>query len=209
MTNARPLKYPSGRIIVFAKTPQPGAVKTRLAQTIGSDTAAMLYRQLLRFTMLRVDHAALAPVQLQVTPSVEHPLFDALAAQGIEVIEQQGADLGQRMSNALQAALVHSEFAVLIGTDCPALSVGYLERACRSLLDGAEVVLGPAEDGGYVLIGMRQYHKELFEQVPWSTDQVLAVTRERLATLGCRAVELDTLWDLDRPEDLLRWRRGA
>lgn len=208
MTSARPLKYPGGRIIVFAKTPQPGAVKTRLAETIGVDAAAVLYRQLLRFTMLRVDHAALAPIQLQVTPSVEHPLFDSLAAQGIEVTEQQGADLGERMANALETALAESEFAVLIGTDCPALSVGYMEQACRALIDGAEVVLGPAEDGGYVLIGMRRYRKELFEQIPWSTDRVLAATRDRLATLDCRAVELDTLWDLDRPEDLLRWRRG-
>lgn len=208
MTSARPLKYPGGRIIVFAKTPRPGSVKTRLAETIGAENAAVLYRQLMRFTVMRVEHAALAPVQLQVTPDLQHPLFDSLAEQGIDIIEQQGADLGARMSNAFQVVLADSEFALLIGSDCPALSVAYLESACRALLDGTEVVLGPTEDGGYVLIGMRRCHAALFEDIPWSTDQVMAVTRQRLASLGCRALELDTLWDLDRPEDLLRWRRG-
>ena len=138
-----------------------------------------------------------------------HPLFQSLANQGIPVELQQGSDLGERMHNALEAALLHGEFALLIGTDCPALTVDYLDRACRALLDGADVVLGPAEDGGYVLIGLRHCHRELFTDIPWSTDRVLDITRERLATQGCRAVELDTLWDLDRPEDLLRWRRGS
>ncbi len=168
----------------------------------------MLYGQLLRLTVLRAEQAALAPVQLQVTPDIHHPLFESLAAQGIEIRQQQGADLGERMARALREALKQSQFAVLVGSDCPAMSVGYLDRACRSLTDGAEVVLGPAEDGGYVLIGARHSYEPLFEGISWSTDQVLTETRQRLAMLGCRTVELDTLWDLDRPEDLLRWRRG-
>jgi hypothetical protein len=94
---------------------------------------------------------------------------------------------------------------VLIGTDCPAMNADYLRRACRYLDAGSAVVLGPAEDGGYVLIAARTCDRRLFSDIPWSSDRVLQLTRARLRALKLPYKELDTLWDVDRPEDLRRW----
>ncbi|MGB7542815.1 MAG: TIGR04282 family arsenosugar biosynthesis glycosyltransferase, partial [Burkholderiales bacterium] len=113
-------------------------------------------------------------------------------------------DLGERMQRALAAALARSERAILVGSDIPALSAQYLRDADRSLAGGDDVVLGPAEDGGYVLIGLRRCDPELFREIPWGGPTVLAETRWRIARLGLRSRELPALWDVDRPEDLER-----
>jgi len=200
-------RYPDGRILVFAKAPVAGEVKTRLAAHIGKQAAAALYEQLLRDTVGMALRTGLAPVELHVSSRTCHPLFASLAdRQPLEVRLQKGADLGQRMYHALQTALQTASFAVLIGTDCPAMSADYLVQACRQLDAGSAVVLGPAEDGGYVLIAARSCHQRLFTDIPWSSDRVLQLTRARLQALQLPYAELDTLWDLDRPEDLRRWR---
>ena len=203
-------RYPGGRILVFAKAPVPGEVKTRLAAHIGKQAAAVLYEQLLRDTVGLALGSGLAPVELHVASQSRHPLFVSLAdRQAVEVRLQKGADLGQRMSHALQTTLQTAGFAVLIGTDCPAMTADYLQRACRQLDAGSAVVLGPAEDGGYILIGARTCDERLFTDIPWSSDRVLQLTRARLQALKLPYTELHTLWDLDRLEDLERWQRES
>ena len=108
------------------------------------------------------------------------------------------------MAGAFEPAEKTSDFAILIGTDCPVMTADYLEKACQSMDTGCSVVLGPVEDGGYVLIGCRHLYASLFTDMPWSSDRVLALTRQRLRSLDLQFAELDTLWDLDTPEDLER-----
>ena len=210
MTGQPDYRYPDGRILVFARPPVAGAVKTRLAAHIGRQAAAALYEQLLCETVGMAVGAGLAPVELHVASQTSHPVFVSLAdRQPLEIRPQKGADLGQRMYHALQTTLQTAGFAVLIGTDCPAMSAAYLQRACRQLDAGGPVVLGPAEDGGYVLIGARSCDERLFADIPWGSDRVLQQTRARLRALKLPHSELDTLWDLDRLEDLRRWQTTA
>ena len=195
---------------MFAKAPVPGEVKTRLAAHIGKQAAVVLYEQLLRDTVGLALGTGLAPVELHVASQTSHPLFMSLNdGQPLEIRLQKGADLGQRMYHALQTTLRTARFALLIGTDCPAMTADYLQRACRQLDAGSAVVLGPAEDGGYILIGARTCDERLFTDIPWSSDRVLQLTRARLQALKLPYTELDTLWDLDRLEDLTRWRTAA
>ena len=208
MTRQSDYQYPAGRILVFAKPPVAGEVKTRLAAHIGEQAAAILCEQLVRDTVGLAVRARLAPVELHVASQPCHPLFVSLADRHqVEIRTQKGTDLGQRMCHAIQAALHAGDFALLIGTDCPAMTENYLRRACQRLAAASAVVLGPAEDGGYVLIGARSCDERLFTDIPWGSERVLRLTRARLQALSLPYTELDTLWDLDRPEDLERWQR--
>ena len=194
---------------VFAKDPVPGAVKTRLAATIGSAAAAHLYGELVERT-LRVAVAARAAgvvcdVELWCEPDERRPAFAAWRAQyRLTLQTQSDGDLGARMHRALASSLARGTPALLIGTDCPVLDVRYLERAAKSLDDG-DVVLGPAEDGGYVLVGLAR-DVDVFSGVAWSTPDVMAATRAKLEALGVAWRELPPLWDLDTPDDLARYR---
>lgn len=197
------MRYPNGRLIVFAKAPVPGTVKTRLIPALGADGAAALAGRLIARTLDMAWHSAAAPLELHVDPDAAHPFFLSLA-EAPPMVAQQGSDLGKRMHHALTAALRGTDFAVLIGTDCPGMDGNYLQQACAALAEGCDAVLGPAEDGGYVLIGVRRPEPALFAGVEWGSDRVLAQTRARIAALGWKLFELPTLWDLDRPEDLAR-----
>jgi rSAM/selenodomain-associated transferase 1 len=196
-------RYPNGRILVFAKAPEPGAVKTRLIPSLGAAGAAALAARCILNTVAMARDCQAAPVELHVSPDIRHPFFQALP-DAPPLSPQHGDDLGERMHGALAAALADAEFALLIGTDCPALGCDYLRQACAALAEGRDAVLGPAEDGGYVLIGVRRSVPALFDGVEWGSDRVLEQTRQRLVELGWKCLELPTLWDLDRPEDLAR-----
>jgi rSAM/selenodomain-associated transferase 1 len=184
-----------------------GSVKTRLATCIGSEAAVELHRELMLGTLELAVNARLAPLELYVTPDTSHPFIQSLARRlPISLRCQQGTDLGQRMCGALQDALRDSEFALLIGSDCPVMTADYLDQACRELRAGADLVVGPAEDGGYVLIGARRCCPRLFEAIPWGSSAVLQATRERAQSQQLRYAELAVLWDVDTPADLERWR---
>ena len=205
-----PYRYPEGRILVFARAPVAGRVKTRLAAVVGTGRAAALYRSWLRTTVERAVTARLAPVELWTTPAVGHPYFAELMTDyDLRVRPQGDGDLGRRMERALRLALEEASFAILIGSDCPLMDGDYLEAACARLQDGMEMVIGPAEDGGYVLLGARRCETALFRDMPWGSERVLAHTRKRLLALGCRWAELDALWDIDTAEDLRRWEALA
>ena len=196
-------RYPEGRILVFAKAPLAGRVKPRLAAGIGGQEAAALYARLMEETVCTSVQAALAPVTLCVDGA--HPDFIALGERhDLAIVSQQGTDLGMRMYHAIRNALEQADFAVLIGTDCPLMSADYLAQACESLRRGSEFVFGPAEDGGYVLVGARYAEPKLFSAMRWSTAHVMQQTRRRLRWLNRSCTELETLWDLDTREDLER-----
>jgi rSAM/selenodomain-associated transferase 1 len=196
----------SCRIMVFAKAPTPGEVKTRLVPALGEAAAAQLHRQLVERTLFTALAARLGPVELWCAPGTNDAFFAACARQhGVSLRAQGEGDVGMRMGRALELALVDGSPALLIGSDCPALTAEYLREAAAALAGGNDAVVGPAEDGGYVLVGLaRSPSVQLFENIAWGTAAVMQQTRARLARLDWRWRELATLWDLDRPEDLPR-----
>lgn len=197
------MKFPAGRLLQFAKAPLPGRVKTRLAAEVGDAAAVQLHCRLVRYTFSLLHKSAMAPLQLWVSGHAEHPLFIGLQrTHSTPLYEQRGADLGERMHHALATALCDGDYAVLVGSDCPALDREYLDAAFAALDAGSDVVVGPARDGGYVLIGLRRPCSQLFQGMQWGADTVLAETRERLAMLDCDWLELPELWDVDRKADL-------
>ncbi len=203
-------RFPRARVLVFAKAPVAGACKTRLIPALGADGAADLHRALLEDTLARLAPAGIAPIELWCAPDAGHPVFRELAARwAVSLHTQQGDDLGARLRHAATNALAQAEAVVLIGCDCPGLGSAQVTSALTALLESSpqDAVLGPADDGGYVLLGLRQAARELFADMPWGGDQVAAVTRERMAGLGWRWRELASLPDLDRPEDLIWYRR--
>jgi rSAM/selenodomain-associated transferase 1 len=203
------MRHPRGRILIFAKAPVPGKVKTRLAATLGEGEAARLYTAMVRHAVATAVEVELSPVRLYVEDA-GHPLFAELREQfEIPLREQTGADLGARMEAALREALEEADYAVLIGCDWPTVDAEYLERALRLLAEGAGVVLGPAEDGGYVLIGLRQPQPRLFAAIPWGTLEVLTVTRTRCHELGIEPQELQSRYDIDAEADLRRFRAAS
>lgn len=203
------VQYPNSKILLFAKAPLPGRVKTRLIPILGAEAAAQLYQQLLIATVERVASASVAPITCFYTPNEEHPIFERLASQWkIELRQQRGVDLGERMAQAVAITLESSDSAILIGGDCPQLNANHLQQTLTWLYRGLDAVIGPAEDGGYVLLGLRRYNRRLFEDITWGGSDVLELTRERLRELSWSWRELETLWDLDRPEDLKRYQAG-
>lgn len=194
---------------VFAKPPLPGLVKTRLAASIGNEAAAAVYRDLVLRTL---GVAALArrtgivrDVELWVAPGADPgPLSTWSEQLGIALRTQRGASLGERMRDALRSSLAAGSPALLIGTDVPGFDIPYLARAAAAL-EGNDVVIGPAEDGGYVLVGLAR-DVDAFDGVAWSTPEVMTQTRAKLAAAGARWIELPVLWDVDTREDLARWQ---
>ena len=195
--------------MIFAKAPTPGRVKTRLIPALGESGAAELQRQLIERTLCTAVAAGLGRLDLWCAPDPDDPFFAACAERhGVGLRAQGEGDLGMRMARALEFALAAGAPALLIGCDCPALTSAYLREAAGVLAGGSDAVLGPAEDGGYVLIGLaRSPPAQLFENIAWGTASVMQETRTRLARRNWRWRELALLWDVDRPEDLQRLRQ--
>jgi rSAM/selenodomain-associated transferase 1 len=192
-------------LVIFAKAPRPGTVKTRLIPLLGAEGAAGFHARLVKHTLETARAASFRGIELHCTPDADDPFFRFCASHfGVAVSAQTQGDLGARMLAAFKGALAVNDCALLIGSDCPALTARHLRRAERALRDGADAVLGPCEDGGYALIGVRRIEARLFENIAWGGDSVTTVTRSRLAELGWHWHELDTLWDVDRPEDYQR-----
>jgi len=200
-------RFPLAALAIMAKAPVPGQVKTRLISAVGAETAARLHAALLRKTGREMLRANLCPVRLWCAPDTGHPEFAALQSLGAALKTQCGGDLGARMARAARESLDTAEQVIVIGTDCPALDHGYVESAIVALMRGDDAVVGPAEDGGYCLLGLKRVDDELFRNMPWGGERVLEETRRRLDKLRWRWSELPPLWDVDRPEDLRRLER--
>jgi hypothetical protein len=187
---------------MLARSPIPGRVKTRLIPALGEEGACDLQRRLLGHALqLPGTNFSQRFLWLDDTPDAE--LENLAEKLGWVLVEQPAGDLGERMRRIATLGLAESDAVVLIGNDCPALDAVYLHDACAALQD-EPVVLGPAEDGGYVLLGLRRIDSLLFSNLPWGSDQILALTCDRVQQLGWGHRLLPVLWDVDRPEDLPR-----
>ncbi|MBS1220767.1 MAG: hypothetical protein H6R23_387 [Proteobacteria bacterium] len=204
------LSFPDARLLIFAKAPVPGRVKTRLAGQLGTRGAAALYQKLLRRTVRIAYNARLCPIELWCAPDARHGFFAACRQEyGVTLRRQCAGDLGRRMNRALNQTLAAGHPAVLIGGDCASLGETELRTAFGLLAAGHEAVLGPAADGGYVLVGLNRPGPALFRDIAWSTPTVLAATRRRLRRAGMNWAELPPGWDVDTPADLRRLRQSS
>jgi len=203
MSHMKPEGSPRIGVAILAKAPIAGLAKTRLIPHLGADGAAALQRWLLQRTVVTAVVANLGPVTLWCAPDIHHPEFAVCRALGaIELRRQPDGDLGERMHAAIAESSATGG-TLVIGTDCPVLTPELLRQAATSLLQHDATVV-PAEDGGYVLIGMRKVSRHAFHDVDWSTERVMAQTQERLSELNWRWREFPPLWDVDRKEDFER-----
>ena len=192
-------------VVIFARAPRPGAVKTRLIPLLGAEGAAELHARLVKRALETARAASFRRIELHVTPDINDPFFRFCAGHfGVALAAQAGGDLGARMLAAFESALATHPRALLLGSDCPALAARHLRQADRALREGADAVFVPCEDGGYALIGLQRPEARLFDGVAWGGENVMADTRARLTGLGWRWRELETLWDVDRPDDYRR-----
>ncbi|NJN51460.1 MAG: glycosyltransferase [Gammaproteobacteria bacterium] len=179
--------------------PTLGRVKTRLIPELGAEGALAAHEELLRRTIRRLTpFAKRGALELWLDTAPGQWRCEGLAHR-----VQTPGDLGARMSFAVRDITAAGRVAVVVGADCPLLDAAYV-RAALVALNDHDVVLGPAEDGGYALIAMAKWQPELFSEVRWSTRFVLTDTRERARSLDARWCCLNTLWDVDEPAD---WRR--
>lgn len=191
------------RLVLFAKSPQAGAVKTRLIPALGAEGAAALARHMLSHALQQALAARLGPVELCMSPAPLDPAWRGIDVPDAVLRTSQGeGDLGQRMARAVHRVTTrHRQPVLLIGTDCPALTAAWLAEAAGQL-QAHDAVLVPATDGGYVLIGLKSPCPEVFTQMRWSTSTVAAETLHRMAALGLRVWRGPLLHDIDEPADL-------
>ncbi len=194
-------------LLVFARAPLAGTVKTRLIPVLGAQAATDLHRQLVSLTLQRACAARGAHVQLWIGGDPLDAFVQECATHFCTPVhEQRGADLGRRMADAFEWAFSEADrtgACVLIGTDCPAQTVQDLEEAAAALRSH-DAVLQPAEDGGYVLVGLKRPRPELFDGIDWGGPRVTEQTLQRAASLGLTVHLLRTLPDLDSASDLQR-----
>ena len=189
-------------IAILAKAPIPGIAKTRLIPAIGAHAAAVLQERLTERAVATALAANVGPVTLWCAPDSTHTTFLKLVARSrITLRPQPDGDLGARM---LAATAATGGPVLVMGTDCPALTDVHLRGAANALRDGTDVVIIPAEDGGYVLIGMRSTQPAVFADIQWGTSTVLAETRARVIAHRLVFAERPSLWDVDTEIDLAR-----
>jgi rSAM/selenodomain-associated transferase 1 len=200
------IKYPDCAILVFSKAPVVGQVNTRLVPYITAEQAASLHEELTHDRLRMCTTADLCDVELWCSPDTRHPFFfDCRQRYGVQLQTQNGNDLGERMSAALQTMLGRYKKIIIIGTDAPALDIDTIDAVVNQL-EHSDIVLVPAEDGGYVLLGASKHHQDLLVDVPWGTEGVLASTVRNIERLGLSYSLLGECWDVDRPEDLERYK---
>ena len=201
-------KYSDAVVLVFAKAPIAGEVNTRLIPDIGVDAATQLQAELIHSRLQSLQKKNLCKVDLCCSPDSNHAFFQQCQKQyEVALSDQQGDDLGMRMSRAIKESLQIFKRVVLIGTDAPSLTTDQIEVAINKLGEANDVVIAPAEDGGYVLIGMSKHCDDIFQSVPWGTGEVLEVTREMIKDNDLTSFELETCWDIDRVEDYRRYKK--
>ena len=194
---------PDTTIMVFARAPITGQVKTRLIPTLGAAGAAELHAAFLEQTLNTVSQLDDTAIQLYCQPDTHHPLFRQAADRTVLSLHaQQGSDLGERMANAFADNLPRYHKVLVIGCDCPALTPDDL-RAAIEALDNKEAVIIPAHDGGYVLLGLKTFSPLIFTDIDWSTDRVFEQTTRQLDAAGLHWTSLGPKHDIDRPDDLI------
>ncbi len=193
-------------LCLFARTPRMGKVKRRLAATLGADGALAAHEALLRGAITRCfDGKGRQELWLTEVEQMPDWLIAAEAAGQFEIREQSAGDLGERMWDVLRQGLLRSRRCVLFGSDCPDIDAGYVAAAFEALAD-SDLVIGPAEDGGYGLIGLRRPLPGLFLDMRWGDAGVLQRTLNRAAVAGASVTLLPVIYDVDRIDDWRRYR---
>jgi len=199
------IMMPIRSITIFARTPVLGQVKTRLAATLGDVAALNIYRETAETAFRAALGTSNAQVTVAFTPDDGLPAMQAWVANDVSYHPQGDGDLGERLSRAVRAAVQNgSRRIVVIGTDCPAISAEIIEQALE-LLGRADVVIGPARDGGYYLIALRAEQPALFAGIPWSSSDTLTATLEAARRANLRVKLLDELVDIDTADDWREW----
>ncbi len=190
------------RIVIFAKAPLAGLVKTRLIPALGAQGAADLARLMLCRTLEQALAANVGPVELCVSPSQKDAVWESIPLPATVAWSNQGeGGLGVRMARATKRITGAGESILLIGTDCPEQDAAHLRHAATSLQQ-YDAVLTPTFDGGYALLGLNRFDASLFENIAWSTDTVASETQLRLAQLKWQTHYLPMMHDIDEPGDL-------
>ncbi len=193
-------------ILLFAKAPVAGKVNTRLIADIGVQAATKLQHDLIDQRLSMLTQANLCAVSLMCSPDVHDDYFVHCKQQyPITLLAQSGPDLGVRMLNGIKQALQQYKYCIVIGTDAPALDEVLISQAIERLKTGDKVVFVPAEDGGYVLVGLQQPYEFLFQDITWGSAEVMQQSRSKLKKNGISFSELATCWDIDRLEDYQRY----
>jgi len=189
---------------IFTKTPAPGRVKTRMQPSLTLQECVQLHEWLLLQTLQTTSLGQQDKIQLWCYPTTQHRFFTEMQQRfQLELHTQQGHDLGERMLNALNVGLRNHSAAILIGSDCPFFSVDYLNEALSMLESGLDIVIGPAKDGGFVLLATNKpMPKDLFQGISWGEKTVLKETFKRVKENKMRYETLQPLQDIDCPEDL-------
>jgi hypothetical protein len=193
------------KLLIFTKSPVLGEVKTRLQPFYSAEQSLKLHKKLVLKTLGLSKNLQSFDIELCCTPNRNTLFFlDCENSFTVMLTDQQGADLGERMAFAFSVALQTYDNVIIIGTDCPEIDEHYIEQALVAL-NNHDAVIGPAADGGYVLLGLRRFSLDLFSGFSWGTNSVLAQTRKVLNTLSWSYQELAIMHDIDRAEDLYRY----
>jgi len=194
------------RLIIFTRYPEAGKVKTRLIPALGEKGAELLHRKMVEHTMTRVSSFK-GEVEVHFTGG-SHDLTKGWLGDQFRYRRQMGGCLGERLHNSVAEAFnENKKKVVIIGTDCPGLTLRHIEQAFY-LLDQSDLVLGPAYDGGYYLIGLNKLVKELFQDITWSSSLVYRQTVKAAEQVDLQAAELEKLADIDCPADLPLWTKS-
>ena len=194
------------KLIAFVRAPRPGQVKTRLAKTLGGEAAAEAYKAMMDHLFKNLK--SLRGVEFRFTPDLARNEFGRWLRPGWRLAAQGPGDLGARLARAFQESFARgSRPVVVIGSDCPAVVPGDIASAWRLLVTN-DIVLGPATDGGYWLVGLRRPHSGLFKYIPWSTSAVLETTLRRASQASLTVHLLRTLGDIDTVEDWIEFTRA-
>jgi rSAM/selenodomain-associated transferase 1 len=195
------------RLAVFARVPVRGKVKSRLAAALGVEGALRAHIELVEDTLARLGRVPGTRTELWVDTEPDERVRAWSARWAIPLYRQRGPDLGTRMYGALVTALAAGAPGLVVGVDCPSVDSAYVIRAVQALRYH-DVVLGPAEDGGFGLIGLAVPAPGLFAGVPWGGPEVLAATLTNASAGDLSVALLPAIWDVDEPADWLRWRRS-
>ncbi|MDF3128114.1 TIGR04282 family arsenosugar biosynthesis glycosyltransferase [Kiritimatiellaeota bacterium B1221] len=190
-------------ILLFLKAPRPGTVKTRLAKTMGNEKALTIYKQLVSRQLKNLPQYA--QVEVHFAPSDAEKEMRTWLGEHIFYVPQCSGDLGDRLSYGVQHAFTRgAEQVICIGGDCPELGCLHFQQSLHALENDTDVVLGPTFDGGYYLLAMKQFHRELFKNIPWSTAETLKVTLQRARAARLTTHLLETCRDVDQEADWLQ-----
>ena len=194
------------QLIVFVKSPISGKCKTRLIPFLSADEACEFYKSLIVTHFENLKSLTNIEIAIYAHPDTDHPFIKKISEKyNTTLHNQHGNNLGERMHNAISRSLQHYKKTVLTGSDCPVLSVEYINKAFKAL-EQHDIVLGPAEDGGYVLIGANKIESKLFKKINWGTSSVLQKSISNHKKYNYKTALLKPLWDIDTPEDYIKYQ---